>query len=460
MSISIQCQFNSAVVEANKDVFTRSYIEGKNTIIEFDLRKRDYQKEFKINTTIFWPAESYTVDAHEFSTFHNPIIYRFILAQGYYYNNENKRVYFTPKISEISTMHHVSKNVIRLSCFLSVICGVTLRNIALILTHLFLIPISKSSIKRWIDEIGQNLPGEEDILKQLIALKEPTECHIDAYYPLGTTNCVMVIKDEFDRILITYETKTENGEDAKKFLQKIKELGIDIKSGFSDYSKSFTEAIREVFPKAKLQADHFHTAKNIWKHLKKGFFEYRKQIKEEGEREKNEELIELARKLWELRWTLLKKPCNLTPEERLEIESIEKIDGGFIFKFRSIIRQIVTIFDYSNTELQAEIRLKKLKEQIDEIDNKHFDKIVKFFKDHWDLAMQYLRKRGLAKYRRSSNSESGMRILRRLEKNHDGIRSEVTRKHYIKIYQAIKYLSVDISDFINNGIVPLNKGDT
>ncbi len=63
--------------------------------------------------------------------------------------------------------------------------------------------------------------------------------------------------------------------------------------------------------------------------------------------------------------------------------------------------------------------------------------------------MQYLKARGLSKYKRASNSESGMRILRRLEKNHDGIRSDVTRKNYIKIYQTIKYLSEDVTVFLN-----------
>ena len=43
------------------------------------------------------------------------------------------------------------------------------------------------------------------------------------------------------------------------------------------------------------------------------------------------------------------------------------------------------------------------------------------------------------------------RLLRRLEKNHDGIRSATTRQHYIQIYQAIKYLSLDIADFLEKG---------
>jgi hypothetical protein len=44
-----------------------------------------------------------------------------------------------------------------------------------------------------------------------------------------------------------------------------------------------------------------------------------------------------------------------------------------------------------------------------------------------------------------------MRLLRRLEKNHDGIRSAETRQHDIQIYQAMKYLSLDITDFLEKG---------
>ena len=129
MTITIQTEFSSAVVEANKDVFSRSYIENGNTIIEFDMRKRCWQKEFGINTEIYRPENIYTVDVHEFSTFHSPIMYRFILAQGYYFDSGGKRIWFTPKISGVSAHHHMSSNAIRLSCFPAVICGVTLRNI-------------------------------------------------------------------------------------------------------------------------------------------------------------------------------------------------------------------------------------------------------------------------------------------------------------------------------------------
>jgi transposase-like protein len=51
---------------------------------------------------------------------------------------------------------------------------------------------------------------------------------------------------------------------------------------FSDYSQSFTEAIKAVYPQARFQADHCHTVKNIWGHLKKSLLSYRRQIKATG----------------------------------------------------------------------------------------------------------------------------------------------------------------------------------
>ena len=410
-----------------------------------------FNSELGTTATICWRKESYHVDIHELSTFHNPITYRFIVAQGSYLDDQNQRVYFTPEIKGVSTSQHMSHSVIRLACYLAVVCGVSLRHIALLFSALFLIPITKSSIKRWIDDIGAHLPTPEEMLQQLLALTPATECHIDGYYPLGTDNCVMVVKDEHDRILMTHEAASENGEDARQFLQQLKDLGLNVTAAFSDYSQSFTEAIKAVYPHARFQADHFHTVKNIWGHLKKSLLSYRRQIKASGEAHNDEACMELAKTLWKLRWSLLKKPSNLSAEEKQAIAELEREDEGFVHSFRSIIRQLVNIFDHAHSEAQAKLRLKQLRQDIHAVEDDHLEKILQFFDDHWDQALRYLRKKGMGKHRRGSNSESGMRLLRRLEKNHDGIRSAATRQHYIQIYQAIKYLSLDIADFIEKG---------
>ncbi|MCP4353664.1 MAG: transposase [Desulfobacterales bacterium] len=218
-----------------------------------------------------------------------------------------------------------------------------------VFTVLFQIPVSKSAVRRRIDEIGSSLPSEEEILKQPAELKKPCRCHTDGCCPMGAGNCVTVIKDEFGRILITHEAESENGDDAGKFLQKLKDAGVIIVSAFSDYSESYVGAIKEVFPDAKFQADHFHTAKNIWKHLKKCLSEYRRKLKADGEDKQDKDMPEIASELWKLRRTLLKKPSDLSEEEREKIKAPEEKDSGFISKFRSVITQTVNIFDHSNT---------------------------------------------------------------------------------------------------------------
>jgi len=451
MAVTVQMQFESVVTEIYQDAFVGSSIENGTTIIQFDLRQLDFQRALGTPSTICWRKEPYHVDIHELSTFHNPITYRFIVAQGSYLNDQNQRVSFTPELKGVSTSQHMSHSVIRLACYLAVVCGVSLRHIALLFSVLFLIPITKSSIKRWIDGIGVHLPTPEDILRHLLALTPATECHIDGYYPRGTDNCVMVVKDEHDRILITHEADSENGEDARQFLQKLKALGLNVTAAFSDYSQSFTEAIKAVYPHARFQADHFHTVKNIWGHLKKSLLSYRRQIKARGEAQNDQDCVALAKTLWQLRWSLLKKPTNLSAEEKQAIAELESEDEGFVHSFRSIIRQLVNIFDHAHSEAQAKLRLTQLRQDIRAVDDDHLQKILTFFDDHWAQALRYLRKKGMGKHRRGSNSESGMRLLRRLEKNHDGIRSAATRQHYMQIYQAIKYLSLDIAEFIEKG---------
>ena len=450
MAVTVQMQFESVVTEMYEDAFVGSSIENGTTIIQFDLRKLDFQRVLETTSTICWRQEPYSVEIHELSPFHNPIKYRFIVAQGSYLNAQNQRVYFTPSINGVSTSQHMSHSVIRLACYLAVVCGVSLRHIALLFSVLFLIPITKSSIKRWIDDIGVHLPTPEAMLRHLLALAPATECHIDGYYPLGTEHCVMVVKDEQDRILITHEAASENGDEARQFLQRCKDLGLNVTAVFSDYSQSFTEAIKAVWPHARFQADHFHTVKNIWGHLKKSLLSYRRKLKASGEAQ-HEASMALAKKLWTWRWSLLKKPSNLSVEEKQAITALESEDEGFVQSFRSIIRQLVNIFDHAHSEAHAKLRLQQLRQDIHALGDPQLDKIPQFFDAHWDQALRYLRKKGMGKHRRGSNSESGMRLLRRLEKNHDGIRSAATRQHYIQIYQAIKYLSLDVADFLEKG---------
>jgi len=296
MAVTVQRQFESVVTEMYEDAFVGSSIENGPTIIQCDLRKLDFQRVLETTSTICWRQAPYAVEIHELSPFHSPIKYRFIVAQGSYLNAQNQRVYFTPSINGVSTSQPMSHSGIRLACYLAVVCGVSLRHIALLFSGLFLIPMSKASMKRWIDGIGVHLPTPEAMLRHLLALAPATECPIDGYSPLGTEPCVMVVKDEQDRILITHEAASENGDDARQLLQRCKDLGLHVTAVFSDYSPSFTEAINAVWPHARFQADHFPTVKPIWGHLKKSLLSSRRKLKARGEARQHEASMAWAKK--------------------------------------------------------------------------------------------------------------------------------------------------------------------
>jgi transposase len=451
MAVTVQMQFESAVTEMYHNAFVGSSIENGATIIQCDLRQLDLQRTLGTTSPVCWRQDVSHVDIPALSTFHNPIKYRFIVAQGYSLNDQKQRGYFTPDLQGVSTSQHRSQSIIRLCCSLAVVCGVSLRQIALIFSALFLIPMTKSSIKRWLDDIGSHVPPPEERLRHLLARAPATECHLDGYDPLGTDHCVMVVKDEHDRLLMPHEAASEHGDEARQFLQQLKDRGLKVTAAFSDYSQSFTEASKVVLPHARFQADHFHTVKNVWGHLQKSLVSYRRQIKASGEAQQDEACLALAKKLWNLRWSLLKKPGNLSAEDQQALAELAHEDEGVVHSFRNMIRQLVPIFDHAHSEAQATLRLPQLRQDIHALEDQHLHKMPQCFDDPWEQALRYLRKKGRGTHRRGANSESGMRLLRRLEKNHDGIRSAATRQPYIPIYQAMKYLSLDIADFIEKG---------
>ena len=110
MAVTVQMQFESAVTELYEDACIGSSIENGTTIIQFDLRKLDFQRALETTSTICWRKEPYAVEMHELSTFHNPITYRFILAQGSYLNDQHQRVYFTPEIKGVSTSQPMTRS--------------------------------------------------------------------------------------------------------------------------------------------------------------------------------------------------------------------------------------------------------------------------------------------------------------------------------------------------------------
>jgi hypothetical protein len=296
MAVTVQRQFESVVTEISQDAFVGSSIEHGTTVLQFDLRRHNVQQELGTQATLCWRKESSHVDEHARSTFHHPLLSRFLLAQGSSLNDQKPRIDCTPALKGVATSQPRSHSVIRLSCSLAVVCRVSLRHVAVLVAARFLMPSTKSSSKRWMDDMGSNVPTPEARRRQLLALAPATACHMDGSSPLGTDHGVMVVQDEHDRILMTPEAASEHGEDARQCLQRCKALGLQVTAACSDDSPSFTEAIKAVYPQARWQADHCHTVKHSWGHLKQALLSYRSKVKASGEAPQQEASMALAKK--------------------------------------------------------------------------------------------------------------------------------------------------------------------
>lgn len=72
---------------------------------------------------------------------------------------------------------------------------------------LFQVTVSKSAIDRWVYEVGDSLPSEEEMIKLLHKEKPITQGHFDELFLLGTDKCLVALKDEHGRIVAAQEVE-------------------------------------------------------------------------------------------------------------------------------------------------------------------------------------------------------------------------------------------------------------
>jgi len=225
------------------------------------------------------------------------------------------------------------------------------------------------------------------------------------------------------------------------FLIKMKNLGLAIKTFYIDHCKAYGNAIVEVYPEANIQHDYFHIIQNIWRKVWSYFVAHRREVKSRSEKANTvwyqARLKALAKRLWEKRHLLFKSDENMTPGEKEELISIMEEDKK-MYKMRSFLVSVWNMFRNSKDEEEALRAMAELKQiKIEPKASETLKDVYSFLEDNFDRMITYLKVPGV---KRNSLSESGMRVLRRLEVEHDGFRSEKGRQNCIKIYQAVKYL--------------------
>ncbi len=442
MALFVTVPISTEVIESNADCALSGAYENRVLVITIDTRGQNVHQRLGLGTKtrLHWGAEHW-FEVQELSGLTWPIRYRVITRDGYYLQ-KSQRVHFTTSAQGLDAHRGVSEVVMRAATLLVVIAGVGYRRTAWLLRQLFHIETSKSALHRWVEEIACQLPSRQEMIQALDQDQPITEAHFDEIFPRGTLRCVLVIKDEHGRLVATQEVDKRNEQTVIRLLQQMKDLGLNLKTFYIDGCKAYYNAIRTVFgPQVAIQYDYFHILQNVWRHLGKWAVARRRRIKNRSEKVTTpwykKKLETLAQSLWENRYVLFKAEKRMSPEEKQRLIEIVEADEQ-IGRLRAFLGGVRNIFEDSQDEEQARAALDSLKQMPrDQRHSKPFEKVLRFLESHFEWMTEYLRKDGV---RRNSLAESGMRVLRRLEIEHDGFRSEKGRDNCLRIYQAVKYL--------------------
>src|SRR2546427_4116112 len=168
-TVTVQLQVPSAVTEMSQDALVGASMANGAPMSMVDLRQHDLHREVGTQATLPWRTEASHVAVPALSTCHQPIPYRYLCTQGSYVAAQPQRRSFTPERQGVSPSQHVSPRVGRLACSLAVVCGVSLRQSALLCAALWLLPTTQSALTRWREAMGAPGPTPAAIVQPRLA---------------------------------------------------------------------------------------------------------------------------------------------------------------------------------------------------------------------------------------------------------------------------------------------------
>jgi len=294
---------------------------------------------------------------------------------------------------------------------------------------------SKSSIDRWKKEQAQGYNIKDIITK----LDFSGILSIDEYKPKRSLKYDIIASDGAKgHILYIDEIEKRNSMYLKLFLEKLKGLlPYEPFAVIFDLWKPYPGAAKKVFKNAIIQYDYFHIMKTVHWHLRNALAQYRKSLKEQG-------WPQLNWLLWKNKWTILKNQEKRSQEQKEIIANLRIIFKDTIVEdILDIKERIRDIFINSESKEKAIEKRDSLIQDYSHIDNIHFRRILKFFKEpNFNYMTNFLVYAGIP---RSGNSEVLIRSWRQMEKVRYGFKTREGRLNHLKLYQIYKYLDGNIS---------------
>lgn len=245
--------------------------------------------------------------------------------------------------------------------------------------------------------------------------------------------CLTVCNQEPAQILYLDTIKDRSKESVKKFLATFKSYSTkDPWCWIIDMEHSFVGALKEIYGDGILiQFDYYHIMRDIYEQLKKAIRDYCEQLTEDLEEE-------LASDVWRHWKLILKRPKNMSEEQKQELEKFMKLYDDSILPDIIIFKErIHDIFDKSKTNQEAYDRRNQLYFEGWWEKSKRFRKIMEFLMHkHFEYMITFIKNPQVP---RASKSEPLTRLYRQWEKVRYGFRTYKGRIDHLKLYQVLKY---------------------
>jgi len=108
-----------------------------------------------------------------------------------------------------------------------------------------------------------------------------------------------------------------------RFLETLKGFGPKPWAIVLDLWSAFPKSVQKVFPGTFIPYDHFHVMNQIHRYLKHALLQFRRELKEAG-------LKELQEEIWQQKWRLLKNMDRWTFQDHFIIEDLMKVYRGTV----------------------------------------------------------------------------------------------------------------------------------
>jgi hypothetical protein len=356
MAVTVQIPCASAVTELDTDALVGSSLDHGTTISPCDVRQRDWHQVRETTAPIGGRQEPDAVELPARSTGPQPLTYRWIGAPGASRHAQHPRVSCTPEIQGVAPSQPMSHSGLRWACSLAVVGGGSRRHLARRFAALCLLPMTQAARHRWLEALGAPWPPPEARLRPLLARAPATAWHLAGASPLGPAHGVMGVPEEQDRSLLPQEAASDKGEEARPWLPRCNDRGLQVPAACSASSPSCPEALPAGWPPARWQAAQVQTGKHLWGHLTQARRSYRRPSKARGEAQPHEAGLALAQPWGTWRWRLLKPPSHFSVEDKPARTARESAEAGVVPSFRRMSRQLGQLCDHAHSAAPAQRR--------------------------------------------------------------------------------------------------------